>query len=231
MPDSRTVPGRSTAPIRVVLVDDHHMLLEALGAALGACADIEVIGTAASLGDLRELKVGRPDVVLMDYHLPDGTGADGCRLAKARWPQVRVIILTGAGQQEAAVASVTSGADGFLVKACRLAIVVEAIKTAFARHPVLSPAVLGDLARQLQQSGAGSTSARIAPDPLTPRELTVLRALSQGRSTTDIASELDVSQGTVRVHVEAIRRKFHASSRLEAVSSAIAFHIVEVPAY
>jgi two-component system nitrate/nitrite response regulator NarL len=230
VPDSRTVPGRSTAPIRVVLVDDHQMLLEALGAALAASADIEVIGVAASLADLRELKVGRPDVVLMDYHLPDGTGADGCRLAKARWPQVRVVILTGAGQQEAAVASVTSGADGFLIKAGRLVVLIEAIKTAFARHPVLSPEVLGELARQLQESRTESTSARTAPDPLTPRELTVLRALSLGRSTGDIASELALSQGTVRVHVEAIRRKFHASSRLEAVSSAIAFHIVEVPA-
>jgi two-component system nitrate/nitrite response regulator NarL len=227
----KTTSRRAATAIRVVLVDDHELLLEALAAALARCRDIEVIGVAGSIRDLRELQVGRPDVVLMDYHLQDGTGADGCRLVKARWPQVRVVMLSGVGDDEAVVESLTSGADGFLVKSVRVAVLVAAIKTAFARQPVLSPAILGDLARRLRHDEPASIARHIAPDALTPRELTVLRALAQGQSTGEIAGELDLRQGTVRVHIEAIRRKFHASSRLEAVSSAIAHHIIELPTY
>ncbi len=115
----KTTNRRSATAIRVVLVDDHELLLEALGAALARCRDIEVVGVAGSIRELRELQVGRPDVVLMDYHLLDGTGADGCRLVKARWPRVRVVMLSGVGDHEAVLESLTSGADGFLVKSVR----------------------------------------------------------------------------------------------------------------
>src|SRR6185503_12539656 len=94
---------------------------------------------------------------------------------------------------------------------------------------VLSPAMLGVLAGRLSAPESGAPSKRAGnPEALTPRELTVLRALAKGRSTRAIANDLSLSQGTVRVYVEAIRRKFHVSSRLEAVSSAIAHHIVEI---
>ena len=97
---------------------------------------------------------------------------------------------------------------------------------------MLSPAMLGVLAQRLaDQPSTPIQLEHPQPEPLTPRELAVLRALAKGRATRTIAEELGLSQGTVRVHVEAIRRKFHVTSKLEAVSSAIQHHIVEVAAY
>jgi two-component system response regulator DevR len=221
--------ARQNATIRVLLVDDHEMILESLASALGSRPEIELVGSAASIRELQDLHAAHPDVVLMDYRLPDGTGADGCRLVKARWPDARVIILTGYDADGAALAAVTAGADGFLLKSGRVAVLVDAIHAAFAHQPVLSPAMLGVLAGRLSTPESGSPSKSLGdPEALTPRELTVLRALAKGRSTRAIADDLSLSQGTVRVYVEAIRRKFHVSSRLEAVSSAIAHHIVEI---
>jgi DNA-binding NarL/FixJ family response regulator len=212
-------------------VDDHQIILDSLTSALAGRPEIEVVGAAASIHALQDIQVTRPDVVLMDYRLPDGTGADGCRLVKARWPGARVVILTGVEETGAALTSVTAGADGFMTKSGRFALVVDAIHEAFAHHPVFSAAMLGDLAGRLGEADAATHStADVHPEPLTPRELTVLQALVKGHSTRAIAADLAMSAGTVRVHVEAIRRKFHVSSRLEAVSSAIAHHIVEVAA-
>jgi DNA-binding NarL/FixJ family response regulator len=213
-------------------VDDHEMVLESLAGALGARPDIELVGIASSLQQLQRVHVSHPDVVLMDYRLPDGTGVDGCRLVKARWPGARVVMLTGYEEDGAALAAVTAGADGFVLKTGRIAGLVDAIHEAFAHHPVFSAAMLGDLARRLGRSDAATrTTAAAGPEALTPRELTILQALAKGHSTRTIAEDLEMSQGTVRVHIEAIRRKFHVTSRLEAVSSAFEHHIVEVAAH
>ncbi len=219
---------RSRTTIRVLLVDDHRLVVEALGSVL-ARFDIEIVGAAHSIGELQKLRADRPDVVLMDYRLPDGTGADGCRVAKARWPSARVVILTGHEDDGAIVATLTAGADGFMLKSRPIAPLVEGIRAAFERHPVLSPAMLGTLAQRLgDQPSKPIGTGHPHPESLTPRELTVLRALANGHATRTIADDLGLSQGTVRVHVEAIRRKFHVSSRLEAVTSAIQHNIVEV---
>lgn len=211
--------------IHVLLVDDHRLILELLGAYLGRLPDMQVVGTAESLRALAEIQISRPDVVLMDYHLVDGTGAEGCRIVKARWPQARIVMLTGVDRGPAMLSAVEAGADGYLVKSGAQSEVVAAIRAAYGQEVLLSPEVLGEIAR-----GLGGPPRAPAPlEPLTPRELTVLKALALGRSTATIATDLGLRPGTVRVHVEAIRRKFHVSSKLEAVSIAIRHGVVEVP--
>lgn len=225
-----TTPVRSQAAVRVLLVDDHGLVLEALSGTL-ARFRIDVVGVASSVADLQELRTKRPDVVLMDYHLPDGTGADGCRIVRSRWPTARVIILTGFESEDAVLATLGAGADGFLLKSLRVADLVEAIRAVAAGRPALSSSTLGALAREIAAASARQEAmAGEPPLPLTPRELVVLRLLAQGHSTRAIAAKLGLRTGTVRVHVEAIRRKLHASTRLQAVSSAIRHHIVEVAA-
>lgn len=184
-----------------------------------------VVGTAESLQALAEIPVSRPDVVLMDYHLSDGTGAEGCRIAKARWPQARIVMLTGVDRGPAMLAAVEAGADGYLVKTGAQSEVVAAVRAAFRQEVLLSPDALGEIARGL----GGPPRAPVLLEPLTPRELTVLKALALGRSTATIATDLGLRPGTVRVHVEAIRRKFSVSSKLEAVSIALRHRIVEIP--
>lgn len=186
---------------------------------------MEMVGIVDSLAALSAFQGDQPDVVLMDYGLPDGTGADGCRLAKARWPRARVIVVT-AGMSEAATLSVVeAGADGYVLKSGRVLELVTAIRAAFEGRLVLTAALLGHIAQTLPDR----RPVRVLSEPLTPRELTVLRALARGASTRAIAADLGLREGTVRVHVEAIRRKFGVSSKLEAVSVALRHRIVEMP--
>ena len=215
----------ATQAIRVLLVDDHRMILELLAASLGRWPYVQVVGTAESLRALSEIQISRPDVVLMDYHLSDGTGAEGCRIVKARWPQARIVMLTAVDRRSAILSAVEAGADGYLVKTASQAEVVAAVRAAFEQEVLISPDVLGEIARGLGHQ----PSAPVLLEPLTARELTVLRALALGRSTATIATDLGLRPGTVRVHVEAIRRKFNVSSKLEAVSIALRHRIVEVP--
>ena len=189
--------------------------------------DLTIAGTAGSLAELAELAAHgrvRPDVVVLDYALPDGTGVDACRVAKAAWPDARIVMLTGVDEPDLLVRTIEAGADGYLCKGESVQTVLAMIRAAAAHEQLLTPEIVGDIARRL----ATVTPEQVLLTPLTPRQLTVLKALALGHSTVDIATNLGLSQGTVRVHVEAIRRKFHVSSRLEAVSAAVQHHIVDV---
>jgi DNA-binding NarL/FixJ family response regulator len=102
--------------IRVLFVEDHRLLADSLSAMLAREPDIEVIGIAGTVAEAKELSRQRPDVVLMDYHLPDGTGADATRAIKARWPSARVVMVTALSDDETVLESIQAGADGYLTK-------------------------------------------------------------------------------------------------------------------
>ena len=98
-----------TRPIRVLLVDDHQLLTDSLARLLAAEPDIEIMGIAATVADAKELAHERMDVVLMDYRLPDGTGAEATRAIKARWPSARVVMLTAVQDDETVLESIQAG--------------------------------------------------------------------------------------------------------------------------
>jgi DNA-binding NarL/FixJ family response regulator len=215
-------------PARVLLVEDQQFVLDATARVVALEPDLAIVGTAGSVAALAELAAHgriRPDVVVLGYALPDGTGLDACRVAKAAWPDARIVMLTGVDEPDLLVNAIEAGADGYLRKGESVETVLAMIRAAAAHELLVTPAIVGEIARRL----ATVTPQQVLLTPLTPRELTVLKALALGRSTVGIATELDLSPGTVRVHVEAIRRKFQVSSRLEAVSTAVRHRIVEVP--
>lgn len=223
-----TVGSTQATPIRVAIVGHHALTLEALKRGFDSEPDMEVIAAATSLHELADLPdrhTGQPDVMMLDRNLPDGTGIDACRLAKARWPSVKILILAGDDDPATEIAAVEAGADGYISNTSGISSVIDAVRATVVGEVLLSPQVMGDIMRRLVDRSAERTLLQ----PLTPRELAVLRLLSLGNSTREIARELVLREGTVRVHVEAIRRKFHVSSRLEAVSTAIRHGIVEVP--
>lgn len=231
MPRATPPPHRSTAravrPVAVFLVDDHHVVREALSGSLDRERDLDVVGSAASVQEIGHAKVDRrPDVAVVDYRLPDGNGVDACLRVRARWPRVRIVMLTATADEAGMLGTVRAGASGYVTKGQRLAVLVDAIRAAARDQPSLAPEVIGRIARELQTAPAQPELAA----PLTSRELVVLRALVEGRSTTDIAAALGVTPGTVRRHVEAIRHKLGAHSRLEAVSTALRRHIVPLSA-
>jgi len=214
--------------IRVLLVDDHHLLTEALSGLLQREPDIEIVGVAASVAEVREAVRERMDVVLMDYLLPDGTGAEATREIKRRWPTAKVIVLTAVADDETMLDVVEAGADGYLTKERAGSDVVSAVRAAHAGELLLPRAVAYGLAQKVAATRR-EFGTHIEVNDLTPRELEVLRALVEGRSSRDICAELYIAPNTLRTHVQNLLVKLQVHSKLEAVAYALRQQLVEVP--
>jgi DNA-binding NarL/FixJ family response regulator len=217
-----------TRPIRVMLVDDHQLLTDSLARLLAAEPDIEIVGIGASVADAKQLAQHRMDVVLMDYRLPDGTGAEATRAIKARWPSARVVMLTAVQDDETVLESIQAGADGYLTKDRAVDDVVATVRSARAGETLLPRSVILGIAQRV--AGARDRQADRAPiEPLTARELQVLQALAEGMATPDICETLFISRNTLRTHVQNIMMKLHVHSKLEAVTVGLRHRIIDPP--
>jgi DNA-binding NarL/FixJ family response regulator len=224
-PASRSPAAR---PIRVLLVDDHRLVLDALTRVIGLEPDMRIVGTAVSIAEAREASRVPVDVVLMDYRLQDGTGVEATRLIKARWPSSRVLMLTGIDDDETILESIQAGADGYLTKDRAVADVVDAVRAAHEGAILLPRSTIVTIARRVAE--ARDRRAVQAPvEPLTPRELEVLRALTEGLSTREICDRLAIAPNTLRTHVQNIMGKLRVHSKLEAVAVALRNRLVEPP--
>jgi DNA-binding NarL/FixJ family response regulator len=220
------------SPIRVLLVDDHQLLTDALSSLLSREPDMIIVGTCGSVSAVRTSAsdpARKPtDVVLMDYVLPDGTGAEATREIKRGWPAAKVVILTGLTDDETMLGAVEAGADGYITKERAGADVVDAVRAAHAGEILLPRAVAYQLAQRLAAASRAS-DAHIDVRDLTPRELEVLRALVLGRSSREICAELYISPNTLRTHVQNLLNKLRVHSKLEAVAFALRQQLVEMP--
>src|SRR3954463_3254419 len=214
--------------IRVLFVEDHQLLADALSALLGREPDIEVVGVAGTVADAKAMSKERLDVVLMDYHLPDGTGAEATRAIKARWPGARVVMVTALTDDETVLESIRAGADGYLTKDRAAEDVVNAVRAAYAGETLLPRQVIVEIARRVSAARERKEERRVA-EPLTPRELKVLRALTEGVSTPEICDRLFIAPHTLRTHVQNIMGKLRVHSKLEAVAFARRYRLVEPP--
>jgi DNA-binding NarL/FixJ family response regulator len=217
-----------TKRIRVLFVEDHQLLADALSALLAREPDIEVVGVAGTVADAKSMARERLDVVLMDYHLPDGTGAEATRAIKARWPAVRVVMLTAISDDETVLESIQAGADGYMTKDRAAEDVVQAVRAAHAGEILLPRSVIVEIARRVAVARDRGDERKMM-EPLTPRELEVLRALTEGMSTPDICERLFIAPNTLRTHVQNIMGKLRVHSKLEAVAFALRYRLVEPP--
>jgi DNA-binding NarL/FixJ family response regulator len=215
-------------PIRVLLVDDHQLLTEALAKMLALEPDITVVGVAGTVADAKTLARERLDVVLMDYRLPDGTGADATRAIKSRWPGARIVMLTALNDDETVLESIQAGADGYLTKDRAVDDVVSAVRAAHAGETLLPRSVIVGIAQRVAAARDRAQDRRQI-EPLTPRELDVLRALTEGLSTPEICERLFIAPNTLRTHVQNIMGKLRVHSKLEAVAFALRHRLVEPP--
>src|SRR5918998_88292 len=213
--------------IRVLLVDDHQLLTDALAQLLAHESDIQVTGVARTVAEAKSAAKDRVDVVLMDYRLPDGTGADATRAIKARWPAAKVIMLTAISDDETVLDSIQAGADGYLTKDRAIEDVVSAVRAAHAGEILLPRSVVFGIAQRV--AAARERGARTPVEQLTPRELEVLRALSEGLSSKEICDRLYIAPNTLRTHVQNIMGKLRVHSKLEAVAFALRHRLVEPP--
>ncbi|MEU1115985.1 MULTISPECIES: response regulator transcription factor [unclassified Streptomyces] len=208
-------PSAHRRPVKVLLVEDHDMVADAICLALERSPDLRVVGLAASVAAaLTEAKRCEPDVVLMDRRLPDGDGIAAIADLMVLIPDVRVLVLTGEGSGSMAARVAEAGGAGLMLKARKLNELEEAVRRVAAGEMVFSPDLLGDVLERLsgRTPGVGSN--------LTPREREVLQLLGEGRTTAEISERLGVALNTGRNHVQRVLAKLGARSQLEAVTIA-----------
>jgi DNA-binding NarL/FixJ family response regulator len=200
--------------LTVLVVDDHEMVAEALLLLLEE-TEFEGVGRAGSVEEAcRVAREVRPRFVVMDYRLPDGTGADATARLKRELPDTDVVMLTGQADVAALSAALQAGCSGFLAKEESFEKLVGTIRRVGAGEAVAPPGLLKQLVPRLPADGP-----TIGCD-LSDRERQVLALLADGCSTADLAAELTISLHTVRNHIRNILSKLHAASRLQAVAIA-----------
>jgi DNA-binding NarL/FixJ family response regulator len=215
-------------PIRVLFVEDHQLLADALAAMLSREPDMQIVGIAGTVADAKIMAREQLDVVLMDYRLPDGTGAEATRAIKARWPAARIVMVTALTDDETLLESIQAGADGYLTKDRAAEDVVTAVRAAHAGETLLPRSVIVEIARRVAAARERGDERRVV-EPLTPRELEILRALTEGMSTPEICERLFIAPNTLRTHVQNIMGKLRVHSKLEAVAFALKYRLVDPP--
>jgi DNA-binding NarL/FixJ family response regulator len=209
-------------PIRILVADDHPIVRDGLVAILGTQPDFEVVGEASNgLDVIRQMNRLSPDVLLLDLEMPEMDGVEALRRLRETHPGARTIVFTAFDTDERILGAVQAGAQGYLLKGAPREQLFEAVRVVNAGGSLLQPVVASKLLRRISEGPASS------PDALTPRELEVLRLMVRGQQNKEIASELVISERTVKFHVSSILHKLGAGNRTEAVTMAIQQGLVE----
>jgi DNA-binding NarL/FixJ family response regulator len=204
--------------IRVIVVDDHAVVRSGLRAFLNGEPDLVVLAGAAdgeeALETIERLDAAgrRPDVVVMDLKMERGDGIEATREIRARYDDVKVVVLTSFGDDDRVHAALRAGASGYLLKDADADEVAFAVRAAHRGELQLDPAVAGRLTASLLAPASGGQAAT----PLTPRELDVLRLIAAGEPNKAIAAALGISERTTRSHVSSILSKLNLTSRTQA---------------
>lgn len=206
-----------TEPVRVYLVDDHALFRSGVRAELASSSDeVEVIGEAGSVAEaVAGIAHLRPEVVLLDVHMPDGGGAEVLRQVRAQGTEVVFLALSVSDAAEDVIAVIRGGARGYVTKTISGRELAGAIRRVAAGDAVFSPRLAGFV---LDAFSEGPNSAPVGDpelDQLTPRERDVLRLLARGYAYKEIAAELFISVKTVETHVSSVLRKTQLSNRYE----------------
>jgi NarL family two-component system response regulator LiaR len=205
-------------PIRVFVAEDHAIVRKGICALLTLEPGIEVVGEAGNGQEaVRGIESSQPDVILMDLVMPEMDGIEAIQQTIARRPQARILVLTSFATDDKVFPAIKAGAMGYLLKDSEPGDVVDAIRQVYRGESSLHPRI----ARKLMQELARPQEQPPTPEPLTEREMEVLRLVAQGKSNRDIAEELTITEGTVRVHVSSILGKLHLASRTQAALYAL----------
>jgi len=201
-------------PTNVLIVEDHRVVAEGLSVLINAQADMKVVGSVGAVAEcvtaVAELD---PDVVLLDFRLPDGTGPDAANAIRAIRPAARMIFLTREDTEAARFAAVQSGASAFLHKSRAAAEVVGAIREVARGKMLITPRTIATLLGKRR-----AIEAQL--ERLTPREKQVLRLMAEGHPSRDVAARLGISYTTVRTHIRSLGSKLAVHSKVEAIVKA-----------
>jgi NarL family two-component system response regulator LiaR len=206
--------------IRILLADDHAVVRKGIREFLEEPGDIKVIAEAEDGAEaLRLVEAHQPDVAVLDIRMPEVTGVEVARRIKERFPQVRVLVLTAYDDDPYVFALLQAGADGYVLKTASGDELVRAVRTVYAGETALSPEIAGKVVRQATRRRPEGAADQV--EPLTDRELDVLRLAARGLTNRAIGHELGISHRTVQGHMANIYGKLGVNSRTEAVTVAL----------
>jgi len=207
----------------VAVIDDHIMVAEMLALTISKERDLRLVGVAGNIADALVLVFQeQPNVVLMDYRLPDGDGIEAVEKILNKYPDTHIIMLTGSGSPDLLARSIEAGCVGLLSKDRPIDDVLSAVRSAARGELVIRSDEFSNLLGQLRKAPEQKTHL------LTARELGVLQLLGRGHSTETIAEELFISVNTVRNHVANILSKLGVHSKLEAVAIAAREKLINI---
>jgi DNA-binding NarL/FixJ family response regulator len=209
-----------TEPIRVMLADDHAVVRQGIRRFLEEDPAIEVVAEASDGAEaVRLVEEHRPDVAVLDIRMPEVTGVEATRRIKQNLPDTRILILTAYDDDPYVFALLEAGADGYVLKTASADELIEAVRTVYRGQSALSPEVASKVVQQA--TGRRPAGAADQIEPLTPREIDVLRLVARGMTNREAGRELGISHRTVQGHLASIYDKLHVSSRTEAVTEAL----------
>ena len=214
MADNR-VREEGSPMIRVLICDDHEVVREGIRTVINRQETMRVVAEAATMTESVQFAAEtKPDVVIMDVRLPDGSGVEACRTIREQRPETKVLMLTSYADDDALFASIIAGASGYLLKQTRGQAVIDAIKTVAAGGSLLDPEVTGKVLERLR----ASRDEDPAIASLTEQEHKVLAGLAEGKTNREIAETMFLSEKTVKNYVSRILDKLGLSRRAEAAA-------------
>lgn len=203
-------------PIRVLVIDDHPVVIKGLRGLLASSDDFEPVGEALTGADgIRLAQSNAPDVIVLDLRLSDALAPELCTKLRRVAPNAQVVILTAFDDRDPIQASLRAGASGVLLKDVHDVDMLQALRDIAAGEVVIDARVKTD---EIRSKRCGQSDTRFSP--LTPREYDVLRLLAHGMSSREIADELSLTTNTVRGYAQSVITKLHVGSRIEALAAA-----------
>ena len=204
-------------PIRLLLVDDHEVVRVGLRTVLHNHQGITVVGEAGTkAAAVRAAKRLRPDIVLMDVRLPDGSGVEACRAILASHPTTRIIFLTSFSDDESALAAVLAGAQGYVLKAIDSSLLIRSIREVSNGQSILNPALTQRALNWIKAWPAQAGPVR--GQSLSPQEERVLALVAEGLTNKEIATTMQLSDKTVKNYLANMFQKLHISRRAQAAT-------------
>jgi DNA-binding NarL/FixJ family response regulator len=212
---------QEAAAMRILIVDDHILFREGLVGLLRSQPDTEVVGECGTVQEAITLAAKfKPEIVLMDFSLPDGTGLDATRAILAEEPDARIIFLTVHDNDERLISAMRAGAKGYLLKNLSVSKLLASLRALDRGEAAISRTMM---ARILEEFAQSTPLSELEPSPLvelTSREIEVLRELSAGITNQEIAVRLFISENTVKNHIHNILDKLRLNNRREAIDFA-----------
>lgn len=199
--------------MKIVIVDDHALFREGLASIMRSEPDIEIVGMAGTVKEAVEISgVAKPDIILMDFTLPDGTGAEATRLILDEQPESKIVFLTISEEDEDLFVAIRSGAKGYLLKNMQPKKLIISLRSVQNGESALSRSMTMRLMEELSRTKRPEYSQDAT---LTHREMEILRALASGLSNQEIAKQYYISENTVKYHVHSILGKLGLGNRRE----------------